>query len=358
EFIDENVITQAELAQRMGRPLKTINGIVKGKTAITPQTAFELEKVLGPSAEFWLQLERNYQLQKAELDDAEEMLKAKEWCQQFPLNEMKKLGWIEYEQNPVSKTENLLKYFSVANPNAYHKNYSNRYAMGTHYRLSQASRRNQHAITAWLRQGSHQARALSITAYNRAKLTNNLSAIKELMMQEKADFFNDLTDILHQTGVKLVHTPCLPKAPLSGSTRWINEQPVIQVSNRFKRDDIFWFTLFHEIGHVLKHERTSKKQVFIEGEAIEYNEEALKKEDEANAFAAKWLLPTKHDKAILNKLQDGEDFARIDELAKELNTTSSLLLGRRIRLEEDKNFVKRLSMLGWSQGVFEKVEMQ
>ena len=53
EILDDRGLTQAELAERMGRPKKTINEIIKGKAAITPETALQLELVLGIPASFW-----------------------------------------------------------------------------------------------------------------------------------------------------------------------------------------------------------------------------------------------------------------------------------------------------------------
>jgi len=55
-------LTQAELARKMKRPLKTINEIIKGKTQITPSTAIQLAAIVGPSASFWINREANYRL--------------------------------------------------------------------------------------------------------------------------------------------------------------------------------------------------------------------------------------------------------------------------------------------------------
>jgi addiction module HigA family antidote len=51
-------MTQAQLADRTGRPKKTINEIISGKAAITAETALQLERVLGVPASFWSNLER------------------------------------------------------------------------------------------------------------------------------------------------------------------------------------------------------------------------------------------------------------------------------------------------------------
>lgn len=60
ENISALSMTQPELAERMGRPLKTVNEIIKGKTALTPETALQLERVIGVPADFWLKREARY----------------------------------------------------------------------------------------------------------------------------------------------------------------------------------------------------------------------------------------------------------------------------------------------------------
>jgi HTH-type transcriptional regulator/antitoxin HigA len=75
EALQDRGMTQSELARRMARPLKTINEIVKGKAAITAETAIQLERALGISARLWTGLEtrfREYVARQA----AEEELKA------------------------------------------------------------------------------------------------------------------------------------------------------------------------------------------------------------------------------------------------------------------------------------------
>jgi HTH-type transcriptional regulator / antitoxin HigA len=61
ETLEAIGMTQAELADRMDRPKKTINEIIAGRASITAKTALQLERVLGISASFWNNLERNYQ---------------------------------------------------------------------------------------------------------------------------------------------------------------------------------------------------------------------------------------------------------------------------------------------------------
>ena len=75
----------------------------------------------------------------------------------------------------------------------------------------------------------------------------------------------------------------------------------MQLSDRYKTNDKFWFDFFHEAGHILEH---GKKDVFLEDD--KGFEKDQKKEKEADVFAAEWLIPGK----IYTKLND---YYRFDE---------------------------------------------
>src|SRR3954465_12535209 len=84
EVLEERGLTQAELAERTGRPRKTINEIVKGKAAITPETALQLERVLGVPAAFWNTRETHYREFLAQQNEVERFESEVAWIQKFP----------------------------------------------------------------------------------------------------------------------------------------------------------------------------------------------------------------------------------------------------------------------------------
>src|SRR5437868_14289423 len=94
EILMERGMSQTELAERTGRPKKTSNEIVKGKAAITPETALQLERVLGTPASFWIAREQNYRESLARAKDAADFEKQVDWLNQIPYRAMVKLGWI------------------------------------------------------------------------------------------------------------------------------------------------------------------------------------------------------------------------------------------------------------------------
>ena len=281
-------INQPTLAMRMGRPIKTINEIIRGKAAIIPETAIQLERVLGIGADFWLEREKNYRLELAEISDAESMLKTKDWVNNFPISAMKKMQWIDYKDNDMSKAAALFCFFGVSGQEPYY-DYYHKNVYHTAYRMSQASGKNPYAVSAWLKQGEHQSEKINSARYEASQFKEALLEIKNINAKQPANFFSLLQAVCASAGVKVVSTPCLPHTKLHGSTRWINDNPVIQLTNLYKRNDVFWFTFFHEAGHILRH---GKRDIFVEG--LLYSPEAQVKEKEADDFAIKYFRPGPH----------------------------------------------------------------
>jgi Zn-dependent peptidase ImmA (M78 family) len=97
--------------------------------------------------------------------------------------------------------------------------------------------------------------------------------------------------------------------------------PLIQLSSRYKRNDIFWFSFFHEIGHILLH---GKKDVFLE--SVDYQPAEKEKEAEANAFAVKWTLSAQEEAIVM--ASDYTDEVTIVALAQQFGTHPAIIIGR------------------------------
>jgi Zn-dependent peptidase ImmA (M78 family) len=100
-----------------------------------------------------------------------------------------------------------------------------------------------------------------------------------------------------------VHTPYINKALINGCTRWLNHTPFIQLTDRYTSKDSFWFTFFHEAGHIILH---GKKDIFLEN--LDYSDKDLHKEEEANEFACKWTLKDRQIKKLIPHSLEKEYF--------------------------------------------------
>lgn len=320
EHIDFIGMSQAELAERMGRPKEKINDIIKGREPITTATAFQLEKVLGISAGFWLNREKTYRKELYELQQQEDFEKKKDWLSEFPVNEMRKFGWLPDTKEKHVLVDSLLKFFCVASTDEWQRIYLDE-EVSVAFRVSLAHTKSPHAISAWLRKGEIQSKEIEIAEFDKKRFKDVLAEIKELAFLMPDDFTQQLQSICGKCGVAVVFTPNLPKAPISGATRWFHNKPIIQLSERFRANDHFRFTFFHEAAHIILH---GKKDVFLENiEGTEMNQE---KEDEANAFAAKVLIEDKDWKEITSNLPLMP--MQIERYAKKLRVTPGIIVGR------------------------------
>lgn len=343
DTIDSYDISQADLAARMGRPVKTINEIIKGKAAITPETAIQLERVLKVSANFWMNREANYQMELAEIAEAENLLNQEGWLKNFPLNEMSKYGWISFEKTTISKMESIFSFLSVSSIDGYERVYGQK-LQAANYRMDSRGKHNNYAIAAWLRKGELQSFTLPVNTYSPILFKENLKKIKSIATSQPDDFFNRLQELCAEAGVKVVHTPCLPGATLHGSTHWVNDNPIIQLSNRYARNDIFWFTFFHEAGHILKH---GKKALFLEG--LDYSPEAVEKEEEANEVAIEYMLNKQQEDVLRANFPLDKDSILV--FSKRFNTHPAFIIGRFARINP------KLNIIGWTNKYFQKIEI-
>lgn len=287
EHIDTIGMSQAELAERLGRSVPKLNELIKGKAPITKETATKLEYVLGVPASFWLNLERQYQDELLEIEQMEELEQCKEWVSRFPLPAMKKLGIIPDTRDKTEIAGSLLKYFRVASPVQWSDIYV---GSSLAFKIELRHTAEPQAISVWLRLGELQAEHIKVAAFDKKELRNQLDAFKEIAFNHSEDWLEQLQALCASCGVALVYTPCIAKAPIYGATRWIknNSVPLLQITDRQKDYNAFWFTFFHELAHILYH---GKKEIFIEGiDSITPDKE---KEDEADAFASRMLLSEK-----------------------------------------------------------------
>jgi HTH-type transcriptional regulator / antitoxin HigA len=280
EHIDSIGMTQAELAERMGRPKVKINDLIKGRDPISIGTAFQLEKVLGIPALFWLNRENTYRTNLFRLEQRESYNQAKAWVKSFPIVEMKKWGWLPETKNHYELHDALLTFYGIASHHEWTRIYAHR-NISVSFKLCLAKTKSPQAMSAWLRKGELQLNELTLTAFDKSAFKRSLYTIKKQSLSCKTNFKQKLQAICAQSGVAVIFTPALSKAPIKGAARWFHQKPMIQLSNDFKNSDDFWFTFFHEAGHLILH---NKKDVFIE--AVEGSPVSDNKEAEANAFAS------------------------------------------------------------------------
>ncbi|MGB5750051.1 MAG: HigA family addiction module antitoxin [Desulfobacterales bacterium] len=320
EVIEELGMTKDELAKRMNRPAPKLSAIFKGEKAITPDTALQLEIVVGIPAHIWTGLEAEYRLTLAKKQEEQEQNRLKEetyLVTKFQYAELVKFGVVPKRTRPTEKVLELKKFFGVTSlktvPNL--RRYQVAFRAGK-------KKRSPEAIAAWLRVGELQALKRPCRSFSRDKLIDALKIIRGMTRQTPDQFISGLHDLLAECGVALVILPHLPQTYANGATFWLGrDKAVMMMTIRYSWADIFWFTLFHEIGHLLKHKR---KLVILEGEIDD--PEYLNMENEADRFAAEILIPSSEYTAFIKNDQFYKD--DINAFATYIGISPGIVVGR------------------------------
>lgn len=320
EMLADRGMSQAELAERMGRPKKTISEIIGGKSELMPETALQLERVLGVPASFWSNLERNFRDYLVRAEEKQGLLKHADWPRKFPLGQMERYGMIRRESDSVEQIRALLAFFAVSTVGQWQSRYQD---LAVAYRRPAKFEPDPYALTAWLRAGEREAQTTECAAFELEAFRVALVEARALtMVVDPKRFVPQLKALMSRCGVAVAFVPELKGSRACGATRWLGPQrALIQLSLRYKSNDHLWFTFFHEAGHIVLH---GKREVFVEFHRGSTGTQV--REDEANQFAAEILIPRQKLQLFLGEGLLSE--ARVRSLATECGIAPGIVVGR------------------------------
>ena len=327
ELLETNCMTQLDLANKTGITKKTINEIIKGKAPITPATALKLEYVFNIRASFWNNLESDYRESLERKKDMDSIIEDEKYLTNIPYLEMSKRNWdyIEKTKDPIEKVINLRKFFGVAS-----LSFDTELKKKLAFRKKDNENFSLESLYCFLRYGEIESNKDKYPKFNIELLKEKVKEIRLLANTSFLENLHNIKEILRDCGVSLVYEPHLPHTYINGVSYKIScDKAIIMISDRGKRDDILWFTLFHEIAHLIKH---SKKEIFIDDDNIDKTEIEL----EADNYAKNILIKdTEYNNFITNNRYTEK---QIKDFAKENNVNTGIVIGR---LQKD-------GIIGWN----------
>jgi len=318
DLLEEKGWSQRELANRTGYTTKHISLLINGKASISEETALKLERVLGSTARFWMNREALYRESIARAEELDALEAHKDWLKQIPVREMIRFRWISEFKHKGQQVAECLRYFGVASVEAWKSQYG---ALPIAYRASLVFEKAAGPVAAWLRQGEQVASQLDCHPYDAKRFRALLEELRALTQEpDPGVFLPRLIAQCTEAGVAVVVCPAPKGCPASGVTRWLSaDKALLMLSLRYKSNDHFWFTFFHEAAHLLLHR---KRMMFLEvtKDGLDGKEEA-----EADAFARDWLIPPEAAKAL--PMLDRTEPA-IRAYAQQLGIAPGIVLGR------------------------------
>lgn len=247
EQLNDRGMSQKEFAARMDMSEKHISKLINGDVQLTPDTAVRLEMVLGVPAKFWNNLEAIYRekIIKAEAENA--MDEDTEIAKQFPYSEMAKFGWVPETRETKEKVVCLRKYFEVVELSLLGNEQITRIAC----RRLAITEKSDLALMAWAQEAKIKARDIQTAPINIKGLIAAMPELRRMTILSPKEFCPKIKKCLADCGVALVFLPHLKGSFLQGATFLDGNKIVVGLTARGKDADKFWFSLFHELAHIV-----------------------------------------------------------------------------------------------------------
>jgi len=287
EELEHRGWAQADLAYILGMDGGQLNKLIQGTTNVTPNTAVALADALDMPAEFFLDLQKMFDLHKAQKADPGVKARAS-WVSVFPVREMIKRGWIE-DAEPALLNLQMMRFFEMSH-------IEDIPFISDAKVMAHAARKAAYDETtaiqyAWLHRVRKVAASFECTPYSESDLRASLPIIRAHMLDK--DDIAVIPSILKKCGVRLVLVEHLPGSKIDGVCVWVNGQPVIGMTLRYDRLDNFCFVLRHEIEHVLRGDGKEEMYTRVDefGSDYELTDSLVDCEKIANSVAGEFCIP-------------------------------------------------------------------
>lgn len=311
EQLEDRGMSQKEFASRMDMSEKHISRLINGEVQLTHDVAARLEMVLGVPSQFWSNLESIYREKLVKANAENQLDEDIELARKFPYSEMAKHGWVPATQDAKEKVLNLRKFFEVVQLSLLQQ--ESLLPRVACRRLS-ITEKGDYALIAWAQKARLEARNIITEPIDLKSLNAILPQIRAMTAADPEDFCPRLVNSLANCGVAIIFLPHIRGSFLHGATFIEGKKIVMGLTVRGKDADKFWFSLFHELAHILLR-HYGKIHGTTEND-----------EHEADEFAMQTLIP----KDLFESFIERDDFGResIIEFAESIDVDAGIVVGR------------------------------
>lgn len=325
EIIEDRDMTQRELSVRTGMTEKHISTVINGKKNISAAFAKKLEYALGIESSFWMNLQANYDQELLEFEELNNITD-KELDVLKNLKEVSELwtslGWLDGEANPAAMVLDYRMIFGISNLlNTPKISYT------AAYRVQKKNTNvDPYVLFAWQRMCELLTKNDEIAEeVDIEKLRAKIPEIKKVMFMRANQIQKKLSDIFSECGISFRIVPNFKGAPVQGFIKKTEDGALILcMTLRQKFADIFWFTLFHEISHILNGDT---KHEFIDFDSVSGDMES-----KADTMARGFLI----DSSDYKRFIESEGYKRsseIERFAASQNVKEYIVRGRLMKEE-------------------------
>lgn len=312
EIVEESGLTQEDFAKRLDTTPKNLSLLIRGEQSLSIDIAMKFSRMIGTSVSYWLNLQNAYDALIAEFKSQEELeaeRKVFEYLQYKYFRD--NYGLPDLPRKKDEQIKALRKFLNVATLTVFTKR-----DMAVSFRSSITHLGESNTVKAniMVQIATNQALAIDAPKFQKKKFEKAVQYALTLT-KSHSKFYPLIREAFKEAGVILVILPNISASKINGATKKVGDNIMLMVNDRRLYADSFWFTLFHEIGHVMNGDY-----------GISFEKETGEKEIAANLFAEDSLIPNEEYQEFLAQrkfqLDDIKDFAN------EIERDPGIVLGR------------------------------
>ena len=316
DALEDLNMSAKEFSVRTGISERTLSDLINEKGDVTFDIASKLSEFFGNSINFWTNLQNAFDAYRLESQQKKEMEEDYALLKPYKkyLVDNAFIDSDDDKETIVSKARSVLSVNRLSALN------SRELLVSFKEQNTQMSEDNYFAQNFWLAYALTKARTIEVEPYYKRNVIEMMDNLKELINKEPSEFYPEIINRLRKCGISYVLVPYLNKSYLYGATKWFsNDNVMLAMSNRTERADLFWFTLFHELSHVLKEH---KRYCLFQMDNIE--------DEEADDLASRILIPKAKWNEFIDKNKYFNTF-RIKSFAESIDVPPFMVVGRLLK---------------------------
>ncbi|WP_157099182.1 ImmA/IrrE family metallo-endopeptidase [Novosphingobium rosa] len=328
-------IDAQDVARHLDGGMKTLRGLLDGSNPIDDGHAGVLAEAVGGTISFWLKRQEQYDDALERAVDRAATVEADDWLM-LPVPGEKPRGRMTQEKKR-DEVRRRLRFFNVGTMDAWQIRYG-KICTSTLFRTSSTFNSDDGAVLMWLRDGELSSDLVSTKPWNAGNLQDRLDSIRKLSKLKQPEvFLPKLKELCAEAGVAVVAKRAPQGCRASGASRLVApDKAMVLLSFRGRSDDTFWFTVFHEIGHLILH----GARTFVDSDMHGDNLDEC--ENEANDFASRIIVPEQRVEEFKRLRADKFDVIRFSN---RVGVSAGLLVGQMQHRDminpSQLNFLKR-----------------
>lgn len=312
EIVEESGLTQEDFAKRLDTTPKNLSLLIRGEQNLSIDIAMKLSRMTGTSVSYWLNLQNAYDALIAEFKSKEELAQERKIFKYLNYKYFRE--YFNLPDLPRKKDEQIVQvrnFLNVSTLTVFKKP-----DMAVRFRSATGEMSEANIIKANIMVQIATNIALETEAPKFDKsLFEEAVRYALTLTKDHSTFYPLIKEAFCKVGVIFVILPNISGSKINGATKKVGNNIMLLVNDRRLNSDTFWFTLFHEIGHIMNGDY-----------GISFDSESGEQEEIADKYAEDMLIPCDQYQQFI--AENRFDIQSIRRFAKRIDRDPGIVLGR------------------------------